>query len=73
MAIFFGLWMFVFRRIAEKQGMGGMMNIGKSKAKVYVEKDTGVSFEDVAGVDEAKMELEEIVSFLKDQDKYGEL
>ncbi|MEO9877668.1 MAG: ATP-dependent zinc metalloprotease FtsH [Anderseniella sp.] len=73
MAIFFGLWMFVFRRIAEKQGMGGMMNIGKSKAKVYVEKDTGVSFEDVAGVDEAKMELEEIVSFLKDQDKYGKL
>lgn len=72
-AIFFGIWMFLFRRIAERQGMGGMMNIGKSKAKVYVEKDTGVSFEDVAGVDEAKMELEEIVSFLKDQDKYGEL
>ena len=73
MLVFFGIWMFFFRRIAEKQGMGGMLNIGKSKAKVYLEKDTGVSFEDVAGVDEAKMELEEIVSFLKDQDKYGEL
>ena len=58
--VFFGIWMFLFRRIAERQGMGGMLNIGKSKAKVYVEKDTGVSFDDVAGVDEAKMELMEI-------------
>ena len=71
--VFFGLWMFLFRRIADKQGFGGMLNIGKSKARVYVERDTGVTFDDVAGVDEAKMELEEIVSFLKDQEKYGEL
>ncbi|QPC43959.1 ATP-dependent metallopeptidase FtsH/Yme1/Tma family protein [Kaustia mangrovi] len=71
--LIFGLWIFFFRRFAEKQGIGGLMNVGKSKAKVFVERDTGVSFEDVAGVDEAKMELQEVVSFLKDQDKYGRL
>lgn len=71
--LFFGLWVLVFRKIAERQGFGGMMNVGKSKAKVYVETDISVSFDDVAGVDEAKMELEEIVSFLKNQEKYGKL
>jgi len=71
--IFFGLWMFLFRGFAERQGMGGLINIGKSKAKVYVERQTGVTFDDVAGVDEAKAELQEIVSFLKDKDKYGRL
>ncbi|MGB7298187.1 MAG: ATP-dependent zinc metalloprotease FtsH [Burkholderiaceae bacterium] len=71
--LFFGLWMLVFRKFAEKQGLGGMMNVGKSKAKVYVEKSTGVTFDDVAGVDEAKSELTEIVSFLKEPDKYGRL
>ena len=49
--------MFVFRKVAEKQGFGGLTSIGKSKAKVFIEKDTGVTFEDVAGVDEAKAEL----------------
>jgi cell division protease FtsH len=72
--IFFGLWMFVFRKIAEKQGFGGgFMTVGKSKAKVYVETDTKVTFADVAGVDEAKAELEEIVDFLKDPQKHGRL
>lgn len=72
--LFFGLWMLVIRRIAERQGMGGgMLAIGKSKAKVYVESDTKVSFNDVAGVDEAKAELQEIVQFLKDPKSYGRL
>jgi cell division protease FtsH len=72
--VFFGLWMFVFRKIAEKQGFGGgFMTVGKSKAKVYVETDTKVTFADVAGVDEAKAELEEIVDFLKDPQKHGRL
>ncbi len=72
-ALFFGLWVFVIRKMAEKQGMGGFMTVGKSKAKVYVEKDTGVTFEDVAGVDEAKRELQEIVAFLRNPEDYGRL
>lgn len=70
---FFAVWMFFFRRVAQKQGFGGLMNVGKSKAKVYVEKDTKVSFDDVAGVDEAKEELKEIVEFLKQPKQYGRL
>ena len=52
---------------------GGFMSIGKSRAKVYVENKTGVTFSDVAGVDEAKAELQEVVEFLKDPKKYGRL
>ena len=70
---FFGVWMFVFRRIAERQGMGGLMSIGKSKAKVYMEREVGVRFDDVAGVDEAKDELREIVDFLRQPQSYGRL
>jgi cell division protease FtsH len=74
--LFFGLWMYVFRRVAEKGGMGGMgglLQVGKSKAKIHVEKDTRVSFDDVAGVDEAKQELQETVQFLKEPEAYGRL
>ncbi|MGR8947977.1 MAG: ATP-dependent zinc metalloprotease FtsH [Gammaproteobacteria bacterium] len=70
---FFALWMFVIRRMAEKQGFGGLMSVGKSRAKVYVEKSTGVTFADVAGVDEAKAELKEVVDFLKSPAEYGRL
>ena len=72
--LFFGLWYFLLRGFAENAGLGGsMMAIGKSKAKVYLEKDVGVSFGDVAGVDEAKDELLEVVNFLKDPRAYGRL
>ena len=71
--VFFGLWMYLARRVGGGQGLGGLMQIGKSKAKIYVEKDTRVCFDDVAGVDEAKDELREVVEFLKDPAKYGRL
>jgi cell division protease FtsH len=71
--LFFGLWFFLIRGLVERQGMGGYMSVGKSKAKVAVEKDIGVTFDDVAGVDEAKDELKEIVAFLKDPGSYGRL
>src|SRR5882762_9188536 len=58
--IFFGVWYLLAKRMAGQQGLGGgFMNIGKSRAKIYVETKTGVSFRHVAGVDEAKAELQE--------------
>ena len=71
--VFFGVWMLLARRLAGQQGLGGFMSIGKSRAKIYVEKSTGVAFADVAGVDEAKAELQEVVEFLRDAKKYGRL
>ena len=70
--LFFGFWVFLSRRIGGG-GMGGLMSVGRSKAKVYVETDTKVTFNDVAGVEEAKDELREIVSFLKNPAEYGRL
>ena len=72
--LFVGIWVYLSRRIMAQGGLGGgLMQIGKSKAKIYVEADTGVRFEDVAGVDEAKDELREIIDFLKDPEQYGRL
>jgi len=70
--VFFGVWMLLAKRMGGG-GMGGLMSIGKSKAKVYMEKDTKVSFGDVAGVDEAKEELAEVVDFLKSPASHGRL
>jgi cell division protease FtsH len=71
--VFFALWMYVFRRMAEKGGMGGLLQVGKSKAKINVEKGIQVTFDDVAGVDEAKEELQETVEFLREPEAYGRL
>ncbi|MBD2456909.1 ATP-dependent metallopeptidase FtsH/Yme1/Tma family protein [Nostoc sp. FACHB-87] len=68
--IFFGIWGFLINR----QGGGpAALTVGKSKARIYSEGSTGVKFPDVAGVDEAKVELEEIVDFLKNATKYTNL
>lgn len=68
--LFVGIWYWLSQRVA---GGSGLLAIGKSRAKVYVEADTGVRLADVAGVDEAKTELCEIVGFLKDPGAYGRL
>src|SRR5438093_8619150 len=72
--VFFGIWYLLARRMSQSGGLGGgFMSIGKSRAKIYVENKTGVTFADVAGVDEAKAELQEVVEFLEDPKKYGRL
>jgi cell division protease FtsH len=71
--IFVGLWYFLLRRMTGKQGTGAFLSIGKSHAKVLMETTTGVTFADVAGVDEAKEELQEVVDFLRDPQRYGRL
>ena len=71
-AIFFvAIWMFMARRLGG--GSGGLMSIGKSKAKVYMEKGTGITFDDVAGIDEAKEELLEVVEFLRTPERFQAL
>ncbi|WPE27080.1 ATP-dependent zinc metalloprotease FtsH 4 [Pseudomonas hunanensis] len=67
------LWYFLFHGLGQKQGLGGLMGVGKSRARVYVEHDTQVTFADVAGIDDVKGELTEIVSFLKNKAWYARL
>lgn len=71
--VFFGLWWLLIRRMVGRQGMDGLMQIGNTRAKVQVTQDTGVRFADVAGVDEAKQELVEVVDFLRHPKDYGRL
>jgi len=72
MGLFFALWQFMSRRAGAGGGLGALIG-GRSGAKVHVENDTGVTFEDVAGVDEAKAELEEVVDFLQHPQEFGRL
>src|SRR5919106_1331553 len=71
-ALFAGVWIYLLRRAGGGMG-GGLMQIGKSKARIYVESNTGVTFDDVAGVEEPKYKLKEIVDFLKNTSGYGRL
>lgn len=74
--LFVLLWMFLIRPAATGGGLGGMgglFTVGKSRAKIYAENDVPVRFSDVAGVDEAKAELQELVAFLKDPKRYSRL
>jgi cell division protease FtsH len=69
--VFAAIWLFIFRRLGQTQG--GFMRVGQSKAKIYMEKDIKVTFADVAGVDEAKEELREVIEFLKTPEKFTKL
>jgi cell division protease FtsH len=68
--VFFLVWSFLIRRMGSA---GGVMEIGKSRAKIYMEKETGVTFNDVAGIDEARNELMEVVDFLKNPQRFRRL
>ena len=70
--VFVGIWLFAMKRMGS--GMhSGMLEIGKSKARVYMQKETGVTFKDVAGIDEEKEELMEVVDFLQNPDRFKRL
>ena len=73
MLLMVGLFIFLFRGMGKGGGMGGIGGVGKANAKVYVEKSTGVTFADVAGQDEAKESLQEIIDILHNPGKYTEI
>ncbi|MEN8782086.1 MAG: ATP-dependent zinc metalloprotease FtsH, partial [Desulfobacterales bacterium] len=65
--LFLGIWLFMMKRL---QQQSGFMSIGKSKAKIFVEDDVKIRFNDAAGVDEAKQELEEVIEFLREPERF---
>jgi cell division protease FtsH len=69
--IFVGIWYFMMRRMTGKQP--GFMSLGKNKAKIYMQEDLDVNFDDVAGVDESKQELVEVIDFLKEPQKFTKI
>ena len=71
--LWFGFLVFLMTMMMRRMGGGGIMGVGKSNAKVYVQKETGVTFKDVAGEDEAKESLTEIVDFLHNPEKYTKI
>ena len=71
--VMFGVFFFLMTMLTKRMGGGMMGNIGSNKAKVYMEKQTGVTFKDVAGQDEAKESLQEIIDFLHNPGKYTEI
>lgn len=68
--LFWGLMMLIMRRMGGKNGTGGVFGVGKSNAKIYIQKETGVTFKDVAGQEEAKESVVELVDFLHNPGKY---
>jgi cell division protease FtsH len=70
MAVFMLIWFYLVRKMG---GGAGVMSFGKSRARIYAEDEVKVTFQDVAGIDEAKEELEEVVEFLRNPDKYKQL
>jgi len=69
--IFIGIWYFMMKRLSGQQA--GFMTLGKNKARIYMEDELNVTFNDVAGVDEAKQELVEVIDFLKEPARFTEL